>query len=169
MVDLRKKEITMRGVVESKKRKVDEERRSYKKKSPRSLGFLRMNCFSCGWWFQISRDHILSHLIWRLCVFMDKKFGIKLEIHFNRTTQMNDPFGLQIHTLNIYIYIYSQPHQNSAPTYVNKLWVYSIMIENWYRDKNVVDTLMSYDWHVVCMVRGRYLDVRSNWLDVIVS
>ncbi|CAL9069431.1 unnamed protein product [Musa banksii] len=48
MVDLRKKEITMRGVVESKKRKVDEERRSYKKKSPRPLGFLRMNCFSCG-------------------------------------------------------------------------------------------------------------------------
>ncbi|RWW00936.1 hypothetical protein GW17_00036061 [Ensete ventricosum] len=52
MVDLRKKEITMRGVVESKKRKVGEEQRSYKhtekKKSPRSLGFLRMNCFSCG-------------------------------------------------------------------------------------------------------------------------
>ncbi|RRT34159.1 hypothetical protein B296_00058288 [Ensete ventricosum] len=52
MVDLRKKEITMRGVVESKKRKEGEEQRSYKhtekKKSPSWLGFLRMNCFSCG-------------------------------------------------------------------------------------------------------------------------
>ncbi|CAL9076747.1 unnamed protein product [Musa textilis] len=52
MVDLRKKEITVRGVVEGKKRRVGEERRrSYKhteKKSPSLLGFLGMNCFSCG-------------------------------------------------------------------------------------------------------------------------
>ncbi|URD83710.1 GDP-fucose protein O-fucosyltransferase [Musa troglodytarum] len=55
MVDLRKKEITVRGVVEGKKRRVGEERRSYKhtqKKSPSSLGFLGMNCFSCDLEFQ---------------------------------------------------------------------------------------------------------------------
>nr|XP_009383310.1 PREDICTED: uncharacterized protein LOC103971087 isoform X2 [Musa acuminata subsp. malaccensis] len=47
MVDLQKKEITMRGVVETKKRKVHPNH-TRKKKTLRSfLGFFRQKCCSC--------------------------------------------------------------------------------------------------------------------------